>query len=550
MKKTAFLLIAVAALMDCNAATRYVMPNAAGLSDGSSWTNASANLQGMIDSSAAGDSVWVAAGKYLPTTDITGNALPTDPRTLTFFLKSGVKMFGSFAGAETSLAQRTLSVTNSNPSFLSGDIGVANDSTDNCYHVVFAAFCDSTTVLDGFTINHGNANGSGYQFVNTTSVSYAWGGGITIIYSPLNISNCIFSGNCTASLGGGMFSTNSSLNISDCVFANNNSFDQGGGWDNQFVSTSNITNCIFYGNHATTGGGILNEINAVLHIMNCVFSGNSATSGGGLSVEFSTLTNSIVWGNTPGPNLDSASYSVIEGATIFPGPGNTNANPRFVNAVLPAGADNIWRTADDGLQILPCSPAVDMGTNTDAPAHDILGNSRYDVPGTGFSDVDMGAYENSANRTIAAFTIAGDTLTADSAGRTYQWIVCPSETPAPGNSTGRTYYATVNGTYQLVITDGECTDTSACTLIGPSGIASISEEMSNLKIYPNPACNYINVAMAINDNYWLTIYDVSGRVRYHEKWVAGGATLDINYLLPGTYFVAAAGSVARLVVER
>src|SRR3712207_9023372 len=41
---------------------------------------------------------------------------------------------------------------------LSGDIGAVNDAADNSYHVVTSAGADSTTVLDGFTVQGGNAN--------------------------------------------------------------------------------------------------------------------------------------------------------------------------------------------------------------------------------------------------------------------------------------------------------------------------------------------------------------------------------------------------------
>ena len=47
---------------------------------------------------------------------------------------------------------------NTYKSILSGDIGVQNDAADNSYHVVRFADLDAT-VLDGFVIEDGNANG-------------------------------------------------------------------------------------------------------------------------------------------------------------------------------------------------------------------------------------------------------------------------------------------------------------------------------------------------------------------------------------------------------
>ena len=41
---------------------------------------------------------------------------------------------------------------------LSGDIGAANNTSDNSYHVVTGGGSNSIAVLDGFTIQGGNAN--------------------------------------------------------------------------------------------------------------------------------------------------------------------------------------------------------------------------------------------------------------------------------------------------------------------------------------------------------------------------------------------------------
>ena len=75
------------------AARRYVKAGASG--NGSSWANASGDLQAMIDASSTGDEVWVAAGTYLPTTAPSG-CTACGPRDVTFLLKDGVKLYGGF----------------------------------------------------------------------------------------------------------------------------------------------------------------------------------------------------------------------------------------------------------------------------------------------------------------------------------------------------------------------------------------------------------------------------------------------------------------------
>jgi len=52
----------------------YVDANAGGGGDGSSWVNAYTNLQSALDVAITGNSIWVAAGTYKPSTDKTGNS--------------------------------------------------------------------------------------------------------------------------------------------------------------------------------------------------------------------------------------------------------------------------------------------------------------------------------------------------------------------------------------------------------------------------------------------------------------------------------------------
>jgi len=107
-------------------ATLYVNASAAG-GDGTSWENAFTDLQDALAAALSGEEIWVAAGTYTPTNN--------GDRTVSFILKSGVKIYGGFAGGEKALRERS-----SNPSLavLSGDIGTIDHDTDNSYHVVYA----------------------------------------------------------------------------------------------------------------------------------------------------------------------------------------------------------------------------------------------------------------------------------------------------------------------------------------------------------------------------------------------------------------------------
>ncbi|MHC5059227.1 MAG: immunoglobulin domain-containing family protein [Planctomycetota bacterium] len=125
----------------------YVHPGATfGANDGSTWANAFLDLQDALAAATTGQEIWVAADTYYATQGA--------DRTATFQLKSGVNIYGGFAGGESELAERDYLT---NVTTLSGDIGTAADASDNSYHVVTGA---DGAALDGFTITAGNADGT------------------------------------------------------------------------------------------------------------------------------------------------------------------------------------------------------------------------------------------------------------------------------------------------------------------------------------------------------------------------------------------------------
>ena len=72
--------------------TIYVDADATGANDGSSWDNAYTALQPALDGASSGDEIWVAAGIYTPTLEMS----PGITRTASFQLKNGVALYGGF----------------------------------------------------------------------------------------------------------------------------------------------------------------------------------------------------------------------------------------------------------------------------------------------------------------------------------------------------------------------------------------------------------------------------------------------------------------------
>jgi hypothetical protein len=213
---------------------RYV--RAGGTGDGSAWQFSSGDLQNAINASASGDEIWVGAGVYKPTAQIT-DPLNTGGAVVdkysTFTMKSGVKIYGSFpATGSPSMNDRNF-VTHA--STLSGDIGVVDVVSDNCFHVCFFPNT-SNVLLDGFVVQGGNANGNTNTNNHLTDVSYASieipnfrGSGMYIHEGNNQIHNCYFVDNSSIREGGAVYIDGGSQEFLNNTFSNNSGREAGGG---------------------------------------------------------------------------------------------------------------------------------------------------------------------------------------------------------------------------------------------------------------------------------------------------------------------------------
>jgi len=293
----------------------YVKQTVSGLADCSSWENA-CGLQTALDKALSGHQIWVAAGTYFPTK----LTISTEPRSATFALKTGVKIYGGFP-AEGGTWDEHDSATNLTK--LSGDIGNPGNKTDNSFHVITYQEVGASAILDGFTISDGNAI---YNHDPITGIpSDGNGGGIFISNSSPTLTNLMVSNNFADSMGGGVFNQSSSPTLSNVTFTAN-SASAGGGMANFSYSLPRLTNVIFnsntslvYGggmystnncnpvltnvtfssNHSDRqGGGMLNESSNTI-LINVTFYANTADDQGGAIANYRsnpTITNSILWG--------------------------------------------------------------------------------------------------------------------------------------------------------------------------------------------------------------------------------------------------------------
>jgi uncharacterized repeat protein (TIGR03803 family) len=115
-----------------------------------------------------------------------------------------------------------------------------------------------------------------------------------------------------------------------------------------------------------------------------------------------------------------------------------------------------------------------------------------------------------------------------------------------------------SGTYSVTVTDSNgCTQNASVALVVVAGINNLSTD-DDIKVYPNPAFNLLNVDMDNNREYIaMNIVDITGREIMKENTGINTShiSIDVSTLAAGVYFLRMTGKDAsvkdiKFVVER
>ena len=370
---------------------KYVKSDASGNNDGSSWNNAFTDLQSALTAASGNDEIWVARGTYKPGTT----------RDATFELKDGVAVYGGFAGGESSKDERN---PQDNVTILSGDIGTPGQKTDNSYNVVKFFDVSGTTILDGFTIQDGNAD---FTDVNDDGAGI-WNRG------NLTLKNIVVRNNEAADDGGGI-RNDGELTVINSTIADNTALSQssstsgGGGLLNTNGENTLVTiiNSTFSGNEAKNGGAIRNDGN--LNLFNSTLSDNTASQSGGglvntidpfnlLSSGTAIITNSTITKNTGdselGGGVANVGFLTVSNSIIA---GNTN-NDDIQNTFTVSGIPFPGTIINDGNNLIGSYDGSDF---TNGSNGDIVGTNSNPV------DAKLGILENNGGLTQTHALLSG-----------------------------------------------------------------------------------------------------------------------------------------------
>jgi hypothetical protein len=242
--------------------------------------------------------------------------------------------------------------------------------------------------LDGLTITGGKGQCAGGVCAGDTEVT---------------LRDCLIKGNVSGADSGGGVNGGNPMHIIDSYIIDNQILsarrpgETGGAGGVRAGSPVFITNTLIADNQGDVGV----HVNGDLTLMNVTLAGND----GGLIFNpipsaTLTITNSIIYSNTFSPMGDcpdgstcNINYSDLE---FFwsAGTGNISADPEFVNP------------NKGNYRLKFVSPAIDQGTNSGAPDHDLDGTTRpLDGDGDGSPISDMGAYELQISKSYLPITM-------------------------------------------------------------------------------------------------------------------------------------------------
>jgi hypothetical protein len=329
-----------------------------------------------------------------------------------------------------------------------------------------------------FSANTANGEGIGGGMYNEYGVSVmlsnvtfsansgVYGGGMSNRQGNPTLSNVTFSDNSAAVDGGGMFNSNYSSVLMTNVTFSANTAETGGGMYNSYSSLT-MSNVTFSANTAETGGGMSNG-NSNPTLFNVTFSANTANLGGGIfnsSYNFNgslTLTNSILWGNSPDQIYNSLEdESVVTNSDVeggYEGIGNIDANP------LLATLGNYGGEVET-MAILPGSPVIDF-TSSNCPTTDARGVIRSSP------SCDLGAFESRGFSLVKAGGDNQSTAIDTMFAQPLCVVVTANGANEPVDGGKITFTPPASGTSATMLTNpATIVSGSACTHAHANGIA-------------------------------------------------------------------------------
>ncbi len=127
------------------------------------------------------------------------------------------------------------------------------------------------------------------------------------------------------------------------------------------------------------------------------------------------------------------------------------------------------------------------------------------------------------------------TIEANATNADYQWINCDDNNAPITGETNKTFTATNNGNYAVIITDGNCIDTSDCVAITTVGI-DVANDVK-VRAYPNPVQAKLTIDVQGASLISFEVMNVAGQLVVSSEQTDDETTIETASWEVGVYLV-------------